>query len=51
MKTNALIPRAMLRASKASTALSQVNPYMVELPKKLNVYKNTRHTIAIIAIL
>ena len=45
------MPRLIPRIFKASQALSQVNPYIMELPKKPNAYKNIRNTIAIIAIL
>ena len=51
MKTNALIPREMPRVFKASKAFNHVYPCVMAKPKKDNVYKNIRNTIAIIVIL
>ena len=45
------MPRLIPRVFKASQALSQVHPYIMTLPKKHNVYKNIRYTIAMITIL
>lgn len=45
------MPRLIPRVFKASKAQDCVYPNVIEHPKKLNVYKNIRYTIAIIVIL